>query len=350
MSGSRSSFRRGAFTLIELLVVVAIIAMLISILLPSLSAARQQAKAVKCASNAHQIGRAFSIYLAENNAVYPCSYIYACAPGGKYDLQNQPADKEFGYLHWSWFLYSHGEVEEEAFQCPDYPKGGAPRTNPGSELEDWEETDGQRDERGNPPGAGGAVEDKQAPRVAFTANAAIVPRNKFTVELAYGGPRTNKFVREVEIDTSRPVILAAELNKNWITAAEQLGSGAFKSKSHRPVLAFHHVGYGAGNNIYHAPLRTPGFCYGDPSGDETTYGLRPLSQVENTPGLLLGNLGPEIQVVGRHHPGGDNFGGTANFLYIDGSVARKTILETMRNHEWGGRFYSITGQNEVRGY
>ncbi len=61
--------RRG-FTLIELLVVVAIIALLMSVLLPSLHRARKQAKAVACLSNLKQWSYIWHMYTEDSNGKF----------------------------------------------------------------------------------------------------------------------------------------------------------------------------------------------------------------------------------------------------------------------------------------
>ncbi len=66
--------KRKAFTLIELLVVVAIIALLISILLPSLSRARELAKRAVCASNLRGIGQGMHIYANDNQEWFPTHF------------------------------------------------------------------------------------------------------------------------------------------------------------------------------------------------------------------------------------------------------------------------------------
>ena len=68
--GASMTARRG-FTLVELLVVMAIVAMLMAVLAPSLRAARQQAKQVMCACRLKQWGLAFNCYEAENGGVWP---------------------------------------------------------------------------------------------------------------------------------------------------------------------------------------------------------------------------------------------------------------------------------------
>lgn len=62
--------RRG-FTLVELLVVIGIIALLISILLPSLNRARESAQTVSCASQLRQIGQMMSLYVNQEKGWLP---------------------------------------------------------------------------------------------------------------------------------------------------------------------------------------------------------------------------------------------------------------------------------------
>lgn len=71
------TLQRRAFTLIEILVVVAIIALLVAVMLPSLARAKAMARMVQCQSNQRQISMSFCTYVVDNKGRLP---------GGFYDL------------------------------------------------------------------------------------------------------------------------------------------------------------------------------------------------------------------------------------------------------------------------
>ena len=76
MNRAGRQIRKGfwlGFTLIELLIVIAIVALLLSILAPSLGKARIMALRLKCAHNLKQINLAVLLYLDANNDTYPCA-------------------------------------------------------------------------------------------------------------------------------------------------------------------------------------------------------------------------------------------------------------------------------------
>ena len=113
MSAQKQSHRDRGFTLIEILVVVAIIALLISILLPSLARAREQSRATVCLSSLRQHGIAFSGYSADNRAVLPWagSFRFSLAEEGtRYSTLLDAPRRELALQHLREARHNLGEI------------------------------------------------------------------------------------------------------------------------------------------------------------------------------------------------------------------------------------------------
>ena len=81
---------RSAFTLVELLIVVAIIALLVSILLPTLRVARELAQAAVCGTNQHHIGLAANLYAVDYAGFFGPTRIDYYAPGWAFTQGTMP--------------------------------------------------------------------------------------------------------------------------------------------------------------------------------------------------------------------------------------------------------------------
>lgn len=110
------------FTLLELLIVIAIIGILLTLLMPSLSKARYQGRKVVCASNVRQSGNGLLLSVKNNDGKFP-------------DVQNhhQNAPYTTRVAYWTntskWYnlgkTYNEGYMSSgEAFYCPQNEVNG----------------------------------------------------------------------------------------------------------------------------------------------------------------------------------------------------------------------------------
>jgi prepilin-type N-terminal cleavage/methylation domain-containing protein len=134
---ARSSLK--AFTLVELLVVIGIIAILISILLPTLGRARESAKRTQCLSNLRQIAVLMNMYANQFKGTVPVGYsgvssgsvnessnYYLSRSSGGSGLPDQDPPKKVRYMGLGLFLKA-GYVKEGPgnssamiFYCPSF--------------------------------------------------------------------------------------------------------------------------------------------------------------------------------------------------------------------------------------
>jgi prepilin-type N-terminal cleavage/methylation domain-containing protein/prepilin-type processing-associated H-X9-DG protein len=319
------------FTLIELLVVVAIIALLLSILMPSLGKAKQLSRSSACLSNLHNIGLSLTMYHTEYE-YYPSSYGYINGDSSA-----------GGYYHWTAALepteyqdaITSGKYPRTAKQyvCPSHTPGGWAPTNfttvripqppPGQASQD----------------ASNTIDDRQGPRLSYVANEIILPRKKYSRTHDAGNPPGTQnlcVVSPDEIEAPANTILLAEFSSsaNCIWGSSVGGGSAYKS--HRPTNGIKIGGGGVFDG--------EGYVMGT-----QVYKLTP----DEAEAAIAAVLADKSAAPTNHHISYINpiaHMGSSNYAYADGHSAKATLKETLDPgyYQWGKKVYSCADKPVIQ--
>ena len=307
-----------AFTLIELLVVIAIIAILAAILFPVFAQAKQAAKKSADLSNTKQQGTAMQIYLNDSDDVYPSAYYY---PN---DLNSNA-----GYVHWSGMLQPYIK-NIDIFVSPGDPLNGmAPTCYAGNNL-------GKGAPAGQTPQTTCAgIQDQQAPRLSYTANAALIPRKRRTSDPA-------NVVSATAVDGVSQTILIAPLTSSVPCINDASAASGVAFKSHRPANA--------------ALLTNNGAPFvGEAASDYTAtayYAItvdRAASDFVNCQQSPAANTYSHLTYTSPFRFGGTQLRpkeGNANYVFADTSAKSLALAATLnpQNFRWGKQMYSAGGK------
>jgi prepilin-type N-terminal cleavage/methylation domain-containing protein/prepilin-type processing-associated H-X9-DG protein len=322
--------KQNGFTLIELLVVVAIIILLAAILMPSLGAAREQAKGAACISNLHNTGMALFIYSTTYRGFMPTSYNYVDG--------NSSAN---GYWHWTAglapedyaFAVNSGKYPKRSaqFVCPSHKLGGfAPSNFTSTRIP--EPPSGQAPQSGT-------VDDKQAARLSYVANEAIMPRKKYSFAHDQASPPGTGNLRLVttdEIEATDQTILLGEFSQspNCIWGSSVGGGTAYKS--HRPTNGVKT----AGGGVFDGENYALGTQFYKLTIDEAQKAIDDV--------LADKNAGATAHHISYINPNSHRT--ASNYAFVDGHAASYTLAETLdpNNYMWGRNVYSCVDKPVIQ--
>lgn len=339
MSASRrSASLPRAFTMVELLVTIAIIAILIALILPSLSGARENSRTLKCAANTRSLAQAIAVYSNDHRGRMPPAYVAAdTASALPAWALRQPGDIDSEpYIHWTRMVTGDigtDDVQPEAFMCPAAPDGGAPARRPQLGFaEPWQ----QRST---------GLSDWQPPRMAYTVNGALMPPGTMMDHFR----RKARLVDIAEVNQPERVILATEFYDDQTVGWRAIGEFDIASRSYRPIMPF--IGGSTGPmNLFNEPTLgdEPRFFYPTNNSVFDLSQLKTIYTYFGTVNVITSNAITSINAVGRRHPQRTRRdGGLANFAFLDGHIDRMHPRATLERELWGDRFWGITGNNAV---
>ncbi len=354
---SFKSAKKG-FTLIELLVVVSIIALLAAILMPSLTQARESAKAAACIANMHTVGLQLLTYENSNNGYFPTasSYINGSSSAAGYEHWTAAVNPQFYKAAATYYNTASDTTvgyptASPEYVCPSHtPQGFAPNHFTTTRIPN------------PPPGQTSSPDfvgdDMQAPRLSYIPNEVILPRKKYSAAYdAQGnaGKTTSglTLVSADVIDHPQMTILAGEFSD---VASDILGASNGSStvgyKTNRPTNALRSSQSDGGAGVfdgetYTSDNSTPGTVkiYQLTIAEATAdFAAAAAAIAGGSAGATIENMDKITYINPTAHASG------SNYLFTDGHANKYSLADTLNPNAylWGTHVWSCADQPEIQ--